>query len=164
MTRVTALTAAAVALATALAPVCAADPMAPQQDQPCPAAADGATTMPATPAPASGSNTPLRCHDGQWQAVALPADPSDRWLSVGPVVALHGQGLRNPNLMSGKWSGTPLDAQARCHVDQRAVISAGVVSAPAATDGAPNQTVSFDVSPTAYSVEFSGYCLWTRIG
>lgn len=155
---------AAVALATAMAPLCAADPVAPQQDQPCPPTADEATTMPTTPAPTAGANTPLQCHQGRWQALALPAEPSDRWWSTGPVIALRGQGMRNPNLLSGKWSGTPLSPGNRCHVEQRAVISAGVVSAPAAIDGAPDQTLHFDVAPTASSVEFSGYCLWTRLG
>ena len=155
---------AAVALATAMAPLGAADPIAPQQDQPCPPTADEATTMPTTAAPTAGANTPLQCHQGRWQALALPAEPSDRWWSTGPVIALRGQGMRNPNLMSGKWSGTPLAPGNRCHVDQRAVISAGVVSAPTAIDGALDQTLHFDVAPTASSVEFSGYCLWTRLG
>ncbi|MCT7370282.1 hypothetical protein A7R75_14870 [Mycolicibacterium llatzerense] len=162
--RATILTAAVVALATALAPLGAADPVAPQQDKLCPPTADEATTMPTTPSPAAGANTPLQCRQGRWQPVALPADPSDRWWSTGPAIALHGQGMRNPNLMSGKWSGTPLAAGNQCHVAQRAVISAGVVSAPVATDGAPDQTLYFDVAPTASTVEFSGYCLWTRLG
>ncbi|MDR3664517.1 MAG: hypothetical protein P4L86_29730 [Mycobacterium sp.] len=161
MIRATILT-AAVGLTTALAPVATADPAAPQQDQPCPSAAAEATTMPGTPAPVSGANTPLRCHDGRWQPVAMPADPSDRWLSTGPVVALHGQGLRNPNLLSGFWTGTPLDPSTTCRAQQRAVVSAGVVSPPTVSESAPGQPVSFDVAPVAYSVEFSGYCLWTR--
>ncbi|BBX86000.1 hypothetical protein [Mycolicibacterium aubagnense] len=163
MIRTTVLTAAAVALATVVAPLSSADPVAPQQDQLCPPTADEATTMPTTPAPASGANTPLQCHEGHWQAVALPAEPSDRWWSTGPAIALHGQGMRNPNLLSGTWSGTPLAPGNRCRVEQRAVISAGVVGAPVVTDGAPDQTLHFDVAPTASSVEFSGYCLWTRL-
>lgn len=164
MIRVPLLTAVAVVLATAMAPLCSADPVAPQQDQLCPPTADEATTMPTTPAPVSGANTPLQCRQGRWQPVALPAEPSDRWWSTGPAIALHGQGMRNPNLMSGTWSGTPLASGNQCHVTQRVVVSAGVVSAPAATDGAPDETIHFDVAPTASSVEFSGYCLWTRLG
>ncbi|ORB10136.1 hypothetical protein BST36_30885, partial [Mycolicibacterium moriokaense] len=35
---------------------------------------------------------PLVCTGGTWQAETAPQAPSDRWLSVGPPILLHGEG------------------------------------------------------------------------
>ncbi len=156
MTRLSGFLAAATVLIAA--PVASADPAVPQPDTPCSPALAGVTTL------LPGTSAPLVCQDRQWQPVPLPADASDRWLTAGPAIALHGEGLRNPNLESGDWTATQLDPTARCRAEQRAVVSAGVVGAPQVSDGAAGQPLSLTVLPSLYSIELSGHCLWTRNG
>ncbi len=144
--------------ATALAApaVAWADPVAPQQDSPCTPDLSGAATLP------YGMSLPLVCQDAHWQAVTAPGDPNDRWVSFGPPIALHGEGLRNPNLSSGAWTATPLDPQAQCAATQHAVVSAGVVGPPVITKGEPGQSLSFQVLPSLFDITMTGHCLWTR--
>ena len=75
---------------------------------------------------------PLVCQrtERRWQTVATPAPPSDRWLSVGPAMTLHGEGRRNPDVRSGDWTATPQDSTSRCRAEQSTVVSPGVVSPP----------------------------------
>ena len=135
-----------------------ATPAAPQPDSPCPAEFTGATTMP------PGQSLPLVCQGQRWQAVTAPGDPSDRWVSFGPAMALHGEGLRNPNLASGAWTATPLDPDARCAATQHSVVSAGVVGPPVTADGSPGQPLSLQVLPRLFAVSTAGPRLWTRTG
>jgi hypothetical protein len=150
---------AAAVLTTALlaAPVAAANPPAPQDGSSCPADLTGVMTWP------SDDQMPLECASGQWQTVLSPPPPNDRWLSVGPTMTLHGQGLRNPSVTSGDWVATPLDAGSRCRAEQRAVVEAGVVGPPQTAEGQPGQPVSFHMMPQLFSIEMSGYCLWTLV-
>jgi hypothetical protein len=157
---VTVLTRIAVLFATALAApaVAWADPAVPQPDSPCTPDLSGAATLP------YGLSLPLVCQDTHWRAATEPGDPSDRWVSFGPPIALHGEGLRNPNLSSGAWTATPLDPQARCAATQHAVISAGVLGPPVTTKGEPGQPLSFQVLPSLFDITMTGHCLWTRTG
>lgn len=147
-------------LATAMAfPAIAwAEPGVPQEGSPCPPDLAGAATLP------FGRSLPLVCQDMRWQAVTAPGDPSDRWVSFGPTMALHGEGLRNPNLSSGAWTATPLDPQTQCAATQHAVVSAGVVGAPVTAEGEPGQSLSVQVLPSLFDITMTGYCLWTRTG
>lgn len=111
----------------------------------------------------SDSMVPLECLGSQWQSVSTPQPPNDRWLSFGPPMTLHGQGMRNPDVASGAWTATPQDADSRCRAEQRAVVSAGEVGPPQVSESENGQPLSFHVLPQLFSVEMSGYCLWTRV-
>jgi hypothetical protein len=138
-------------------PVASADPPAPQADTPCTSDLSGVMTWPAD------ASTPLACVDNRWQALTSPQPPNDRWLSVGPTITLHGEGLRNPNVASGQWTATPLEPGSQCRAEQQTVVSPGVKSAPHVSEGKPGQPLSLQLLPRLFSVELSGYCLWMRI-
>jgi hypothetical protein len=154
MSRLAVLLTAVAALVTA-APA-HAEPAVPQPDTACAADLTDATTM------APGQSLPLVCQGQRWHAATAPGDPSDRWISFGPAMALHGEGLRNPNLTAGSWTATPLDPDARCAATQQAVISAGVVGTPVHTEGKPGQQLSLDVLPRLFDISMTGHCLWER--
>ncbi len=140
------------AVALAAMPVAAADPAAPG---PCTPTVEGATTL------SSGANTPERCQGGQWQRLDLPAPASDRWVSVD-TLALHGQGMQNPNVSAGRWTATPLSTSTRCRAEQQTVLSPGTLSTPVVDQGPPDAPLTIQVLPTAFYVQFSGNCLWIR--
>ncbi|MEH3138314.1 MULTISPECIES: hypothetical protein [Mycolicibacterium] len=131
-----------------------ADPPAP--NTPCTPDLTGVTTMQA------GHVLPLVCTGGRWAAVTVPGDPSDRWVSFGPDMALHGEGLRNPNLASGTWTATPLDPQTSCGATQQGVVSAGVVGPPSTTTAPPGQPLTLVVVPRLFDIVMTGHCMWTR--
>lgn len=146
---------AALAVAVALpVPQAVADPVAPQPGSPCDAAAVGALT------PADTGT--LECTAQGWRSADTPYPFGDRWVSLGPPVKLHGNGLRNAELSPGDWTGTPLTPADRCTVQQVAVLR-GVGAGPAETlEGAPGQPLSFTTPELLFSAEFSGACLWQR--
>lgn len=135
-----------------------AEPAVPQPDTACPSDLTGTATLP------FGRSLPLICQDQRWQAATAPTDPSDRWVSFGPVMALHGGGLRNPNLSAGSWTATPLDPGTRCAATQQTVISAGVLGGPVVAEGTPGQQLSLQVLPSLFDISMSGHCLWERTG
>lgn len=135
-----------------------AEPAVPQPDTACPSDLTGTATLP------FGRSLPLICQDQRWQAATAPTDPSDRWVSFGPVMALHGGGLRNPNLSAGSWTATPLDPGTRCAATQQTVISAGVLGSPVVAEGNPGQQLSLQVLPSLFDISMSGHCLWERTG
>ena len=145
---------AAMAVVVVTAAPAHADPPAP--NSPCTPDLTGAATMQA------GQLLPLECTGGRWAAVTAPGDPSDRWVSFGPEMALHGEGLRNPNLSSGTWTATPLDPQTSCGATQQSVVSAGVVGAPMATTAPTGQPLTVVVMPRLIDIVMTGHCLWTR--
>jgi len=150
---------AAFATAALMSPtaVAAADPVAPQPGTPCPPVLAAAMTVP------SANAAPIVCNAGTWEGVDTPYPISDRWLSYGPVVKLHGQGLRNPNLLSGAWLATPLGDDTTCRAEQRAVIPGTPQVGPAKVDqGDPGRPMPFEVVPILFSIEMSGDCLWQR--
>jgi hypothetical protein len=154
--RTTALAIVMLAAALGTLPVAAADPPAPQDGTSCASDLAGVMTRPAD------VSMPLVCLDEQWQPVTSPQPPNDRWLSVGPRITLHGQGMRNPEVASGQWTATPLEPGGQCRAAQQTVVSPGVKSAPQVSEGEPGQPLSLEMLPRLFSVELSGYCLWTR--
>jgi hypothetical protein len=143
-------------LALAATPVAHADPVAPQPGSPCAGdVADALTQLP--------DRSFLSCTAGSWQPFTGPYPSSDKWLSYGPAVRLHGQGLRNPEILSGKWVATPQDSASACSATQAAVVSAGEVGAPQVSTGEPGRPLDFEVLPVVFSIELSGACLWERV-
>lgn len=137
--------------------VAAADPVAPQLDSACSAEVADAMTWP------TGDQAPLVCAGGKWQSVADPYPISDKWLSYGPVMTLHGQGRRNPMLESGDWTATPLTTESSCAATQFAVVSGTPTLAPPQTDrGNPGQSLTLEVLPRLFTIEMTGDCLWQK--
>jgi hypothetical protein len=147
-------------LSTALvtAPVALSDPPAPQADTPCSPNLAYVMTWP------TAAKVPLVCLDEHWKAVTSPPPPNDRWLSVGPAMTLHGEGQRNPSVASGDWTAAPQDADSQCRAEQQTVVSPGQLSPPQLSEGKPGQPLSLQLLPRLFSIEMSGYCLWTRTG
>jgi hypothetical protein len=138
--------------------VASADPVLPQPGTPCSPDLSGTMTM------LPGERLPLECINQQWQALTTPQPPNDRWLSFGPAMTLHGEGLRNPDVASGAWTATPQDSQSSCRVEQQAVEGPGEVGPPQVAESSKGQRLSFQLVPQLFSIEMSGYCLWTRSG
>jgi len=138
-----------------------ADTLVPQAGTPCPAALSG--TMTALPdrggylACQGEPNAP-----NSWVPVVEPFPPNDKWLSYGPAMTLHGEGLRNPNLSSGQWTATPQDPAEKCTAEQITVVRAGVVAPPEISAGEPGQPLSLQVLPRLFSIKLSGDCLWSQ--
>lgn len=153
------LSIAIAAAVLAAAPVAAADPVGPvgpQISSACTTNVEGSTTQ----SPDGGALT--LCQNGQWQPVAVPAAPSDRWASFTTPLTLHGQGMQNPGVLAGSWTATPLNGQTQCRAVQQTVLVPGTLSKPQVAQGEPNSPLTFEVMPTAFTVEFSGDCLWVR--
>ncbi|MCV7303201.1 hypothetical protein H7J93_26605 [Mycobacterium barrassiae] len=147
---------AAAALAVALSTGTAAADPAP--GTPCPPDATGAATRPAD------AKMPLLCTGGTWQAETTPQSPNDRWLSVGPPILLHGEGLRNSDVQSGDWIATPRSADTRCRAEQLTVLEPGILSAPEVAEGAAGEPLEVTFAPRLFNLQLSGDCLWTRKG
>jgi hypothetical protein len=97
-----------------------------------------------------------------WTPVTTPFPPNERWLSYGPAITLHGQGMRNPNLSSGRWTATPRDPQTRCQVTQTTVVEAGVLAAPEVTEGEQGAPLAVEMQPKLFYAELAGDCLWVK--
>jgi hypothetical protein len=156
MKRSAAGVAAALALLLSSA-VSSADPVVPQVDTSCPAGLAEVMTWP------SGAKMPLVCQDGQWRSVTTPQPPSDRWLSYGPEMRLHGEGMRNPEVKSGKWRATPQDSASQCRAQQSVVVGPGVVSQPETAEAKAGEPLEFTVLPRLFDITLSGNCLWERV-
>ena len=155
-----AVVAAAAAALSFAAPAYADDPV-PQAGAPCPQ--DFANVMTQLP----GGRDYLVCQPvpdrpGSWAPVDSPFDPSSRWLSYGPEITLHGQGFRNPNLRSGRWTATPLDPLAVCGADQVTVIGPGELAPLVHSQSLPGQVMQLEVLPKLFTVVLSGNCLWSE--
>jgi hypothetical protein len=154
---------ACVAVAASLwaAPMAHADPVVPQQNGACSPAVADALTWP------TGAKSPLVClgvpESGyRWSTFDGPYPSSTKWLSSGPEMKLHGEGLQNGNLPSGNWTAAPQDPDAQCSADLITVVGAGVVSAPQTVTGEQGQPLSFSVPPRLFSIKMRGYCLWMK--
>jgi hypothetical protein len=156
MRRATAIALASVTTALWSPALATADPVAPQADTPCASALSDVMTWP------PGAKMPLVCRAQQWQLVATPQPPNDRWLSYGPAMTLHGEGQRNPSVQSGDWTATPQDSSSQCRAEQQVVVSPGVVGAPQVSEGEPGRPLEFRMLPRLFSIQMSGNCLWTR--
>lgn len=133
-----------------------ADPAPPQPDTACAAELDGALTG------VADSNALLQCRDGDWQPYTDVYPASDRWLTTGAPLTLHGQGMRNPEVHAGQWTGTPQDSETQCSARQVDVLGPGQLNAPLVQTGDPGQPLSFAVSAKLFSATLSGFCLWQR--
>ncbi len=146
----------------ALAPaaVAEADETVPQADSPCSADLAGVMTL------LPDETTYVVCGQSgtgyTWTPTATPFPPNDRWLSYGPPITLHGQGMRNPNLSSGQWTATPRDPLTRCRVTQTTVVEAGVLAAPEVTEGEQGAPLPVEMKPSLFYVELAGDCLWAK--
>ncbi|WP_029108677.1 hypothetical protein [Mycobacterium sp. URHD0025] len=173
MCRAFASSAAALSVAAALATgACAhADPepvpagpsetTAPQPDAPCADGLAGALT-PADPGAIGNNRRLLQCDDGTWQAFGGPYPSSDRWLTTGPELVVHGQGRRNPEAAAGTWTGMPQTTEARCSAEVVDVVAAGQTSGPMTSAADPGQPLTLEISDHMFTVKLSGYCLWAR--
>lgn len=147
------------------APACAhAQPPQPQQVTPQPDAPCSENLAGTMARLADGKN--LACTgqgDGfRWTMSTTPYPLSDRWLTYGPELQLHGQGMRNPEIMSGRWTGYPQEPDAVCRAEQVAVLGPGKVSPPESVTGEPGKPLEFGVSPTLFTIKLSGSCLWQK--
>jgi hypothetical protein len=141
------------AAAFGLPVVAHAAPAPPQPGAGCAPAVDRALSH-------AADDTVVQCSGGRWQVYDNPYPSGDRWFSDGNGLDLHGQGMRNPEMLSGPWTGIPQDPAARCRAEQTAVVSAGEVGAPQVAEGEPGQPLRFDVLPVMFSIHLSGDCLW----
>jgi hypothetical protein len=143
------------------ADVVQADVMTPELDAPCSVDLGGVMTL------LPDEQTYVICQEEMfaryvWRAAPVPFEPNSTWLSYGPAITLHGQGMRNPNLSSGQWTATPLDPATVCRVQQETVVEAGVLSAPKVFQGDPGQPLSVEMLPQLFYAQLSGHCLWTE--
>ncbi len=97
-----------------------------------------------------------------WSAVQTPFPPNDTWWTYGPPITLHGQGMRNPNLSSGRWTATPQDPEATCRATQTTVVAAGELAAPQVTEGEKGQILKLEMRPALFYAELAGDCLWKK--
>jgi hypothetical protein len=161
MSRFRCVTLAVVVAVLATPTAAQADPVVPQPDTPCPAnLANAMTRLP--------DQKIVVCRQEanglhQWGVVAPDYPSSDRWLTYGPSLILHGEGTRNHNLRSGDWVAVPQDPDSQCVAEQVAVAGAGVVSSPEVESGATGQQLSFRVVPDLFSITMTGYCLWSKV-
>ncbi|OMC39855.1 hypothetical protein A5740_25865 [Mycobacterium sp. GA-1841] len=173
MRRAPAVSVAAVVVATALttsacahaapgpAPPGPAETTAPQPQTSCTESFSGALT-PAEPGQTGNDRRLLLCDGAVWQAFDGPYPSSDRWLTTGPPLILHGQGRRNPDAKAGTWLGMPQTAEARCRAEVVDVLGAGRTSEPETVSAEPGQSLTFAVSDHMFTTTLSGYCLWAR--
>jgi hypothetical protein len=162
------LAAASLGVAAALlgTPACAhAEPPQPQQvvapraDAPCADNLVGAMAV----LPDTTTNVSCVGAEPKWTVSTTPYPMSDRWLTYGPELRLHGQGMRNPEIMSGRWSGYPQEADAVCSAEQVAVLGPGRVSPPETLTGEPGKPLEFNVASTLFNIKLNGPCLWQRL-
>jgi hypothetical protein len=150
------------------APACAhAEPQqprpvtTPQPDAPC------SENLAGTMARLADGKTNLACtgqgDDSRWTVSTSPYPLSDRWLTYGPELQLHGQGMRNPEIMSGLWRGYPQESDAVCRAEQVAVVGPGKVSPPQSVTAEPGKQLEFSVSPTLFTIKLNGNCLWQKV-
>ena len=140
--------------------IASASPIVPGPDTPCSSNFVGAMTW------LPNDKMPMECVQGnsgpRWQPVTSPYPVSDRWVTYGLAMKLHGEGLRNASIKSGDWTATPQDSDTTCRAEQLTVVTAGVVSAPQVDEGGAGKQLSFRVLPQLFSITMSGYCLWVK--
>jgi hypothetical protein len=137
-----------------------ADVGVPAAGSTCPAElADTMTLLP-------DESTYVRCQQSglgyAWAPVQTPFEPNDTWLSYGPAITLHGQGMRNPNLSSGQWTATPQDPETTCQATQTTVVEAGVLAEPQIVAGEQGQPIDVEMLPKLFYVDLAGNCLWSK--
>jgi hypothetical protein len=136
---------------------------APQAGSSCGDDLDGALT--ALPQPAADTGTAknlLLCTGGTWQQYLDPYPASERWLTTGPELVLHGQGRRNPEVRAGTWTATPQTDETPCRAEVVDVVAVGETSAPEPYAADPGQPLTFTVSDHLFTAKLTGDCLWQR--
>ena len=126
-------------------------------------AADDVAAVPDQSTEPGARKSLLECKDGSWQDYRAEYPNSDRWLSTGPELVLHGQGVRNPEFMAGHWTGTPQESDAICH----ATYVQGGDDNPKITqthevNGDAGKPVEFEAPVRLFTVTLTGNCLWER--
>jgi hypothetical protein len=149
-----------VAAALLLAPVAQAQPAPPTVGAACTENLAGALTR-------LPDRTPLQCAPDpgfgyHWRNDVDAYPSSDRWLSYGPPLIVHGEGTRNREVSSGQWTGYPQDADTVCAASQQSVLGPGDLTQPQVATGEPGQPLSVPLLPQLFTVEFSGNCLWQQ--
>ena len=153
------------------APRVVAEPVAPRQDMPCQEDLSGALTQ------LPDQRTILQCQlqggERRWRGFSSPSPKSDRWLTYGPAVTLHGEGRPNREVDSGEWIAFvshdkddgcwPQEPEGQCEARQRAVVAAGVLSPVQTSTSKPGQPLTFQMLPLLFTVELRGNCLWQRV-
>jgi hypothetical protein len=139
-----------------------AEPVVPQPNTQCSENLAGALTQ------LPDLKTLLECRNEpglgyRWQVFDSPYPNSDRWLTYGPELTLHGEGQRNREINSGDWIAYPQDSGSRCNAEQSVVVSAGTLSPPQVSTGEPGQPVKLRVLPLLFTIELSGHCLWQKV-
>lgn len=132
----------------------------PAVGSPCTAELDGAMTL--LPDETTYAVCQQQAGGFAWAPAATPFPPNDTWLSYGPAITLHGQGMRNPNLSSGQWTATPQDPETTCRVTQTTVVEAGVLAAPQVSEGEQGKPLVVQMQPALFYAELAGDCLWVR--
>ncbi|WP_293305549.1 hypothetical protein [Mycolicibacterium sp.] len=161
MSRYRTIAAVVAALAALSCGAARADTQAPRAGAVCPAdLADVMTLLP------DGQTYAICQQSGPdsfgWAPVQTPFEPNDTWLSYGPVITLHGQGMRNPNLTSGNWTATPREPEAACRAEEQTVVEAGVLSAPEVFQGEAGKPMTLPMLPKLFYLQLSGHCLWGK--
>ena len=143
-------------------PVVVAEPVAPQPGTPCSKDLAGAGTQ------LPDLMTFLQCRNQQggeyrWQNFESPYPNSDRWLTYGPQLTLHGEGQPNREIDSGDWIAYPQASDGQCKAEQLDLTGAGERSQPQVSTGEPGQPLKLRVLPLLFTVELTGYCLWQKV-
>jgi hypothetical protein len=97
-----------------------------------------------------------------WSEVRVPFEPHESWLSYGPGIILHGQGMRNPNVTEGQWTATARDPASACRAEQQTVVGAGELSDPEVAEGEPGGELAVRFRPALFYLTLSGDCLWVK--
>ena len=135
----------------------------PQPGSACGETLDGAlTALPQAAGITGNTKSLLQCRDGAWRPFVDPYPSSDRWLTTGPELILHGQGRRNPEAKAGTWTASPQTSEARCSVERVDVVGAGETSAPETLTADPGRPLTFEVGDHMFTAKLAGYCLWQR--
>lgn len=137
-----------------------ADPAAPEMGGVCSAdLADAMTLLP-------DGTTYAVCQQAglgyAWTPAQTPFPPNDKWLSYGPAITLHGQGMRNPNLSSGQWTATPLDPESTCRAKETTVVEGGVLADPQIFEAEQGKPLEVQMLPKLFYAELAGNCLWVK--
>jgi hypothetical protein len=105
----------------------------------------------------------LRDGEYRWQSPYSPYPKSDRWLTYGPQLTLHGEGQPNREIDSGDWVAYPQAADSRCEAAQLDNTAAGERTPPQVSAGEPGEPLTLRVLPMLFTVELQGHCLWQKV-
>lgn len=128
----------------------------------CPAQLDGTlTALPSEAGDPPDGRKLLECSGGTWKTFRAEYPSSDRWLSTGSELLLHGQGVRNAEFFGGHWTGTPQSEDSVCRAEY-VDATGGRMAEPQVVTAEAGEPVEFEASTHLFTVKLSGYCLWER--